>query len=359
MRVKINATHRASKRKRQHLANQLASQPTKVITRLRHAVLFSLKWRCAAWACHAIRACAGMVIFPNTNGCSNQDCFRRMAIQMDTRMIASAEWQMKRRAVYIWDSKKHDASLWLRFSLKPKLLTWNLIFSTLALTFKSSQTVKERTLRWIETNLQLYNWKQQKKEDDQEEYACRTRWEKDRFANLCVNETGEEITCAPTSSSSGKGSKTKTASSAKLDLALAQTVRDWKLLPSHGTQSSGPPWNRFQKKKRWYPDHRFEAYTFRSISFSMRFGTSRVTPQPSKRPVAVGSPIHPQRKPHSCININILRPNLEISKCWQIWFVPCPHLEDQYTSLINPKPPGRGAQTMGTNPVWPSSTDMT
>ena len=122
----------------------------------------------------------------NTNGCSNQDCFRRMAIQMDTRMIASAEWQMKRRAVYIWDSKKHDASLWLRFSLKPKLLTWNLIFSTLALTFKSSQTVKERTLRWIETNLQLYNWKQQKKRGWSRRICMQDSMgkKKDRFANL-------------------------------------------------------------------------------------------------------------------------------------------------------------------------------
>ena len=40
-----------------------------------------LKWRCAAWACQNIRACAGMVIFPT---------------QMDARiMIAPTEWRFK------------------------------------------------------------------------------------------------------------------------------------------------------------------------------------------------------------------------------------------------------------------------
>lgn len=51
------------------------------------------------------------------------------------------------------------------------------------------------------------------KKEHQEEYAG-LHGEKIK-ANLCVNETGEEMkkSLCPTSSSSGKGSKTKTASS--------------------------------------------------------------------------------------------------------------------------------------------------
>ena len=186
---------------------------------------------------------------------------------------------------------------------------------------------KSANLRW--------NWKNQfatiqlETERGWPRRICRTPWKKDRSKPLCFFETGEEIVVPPPH-------------------LLNPRARAARPRP-HPLPSWILPWPKLLEI----------AYSFRSMSFSMRFGASRVTPQPSKWPVAVGSPIHPQRKPHSYININILLPNLEISKCWQIWFVPCPHLEDQYTSLINPKPPGRGAQTMGNNPVWPSSTDMT
>lgn len=208
------------------------------------------KWRCAACACHAIRACAGMVIFPT---------------HMDARiMIALAEWRFKwipewvllqdgkmkrKRERLLWDSKKYDASLWLRFSLKPKLLTWNLIHSTLALAFKSSQTVKECKceMNWNHfATIQLEAAK--KKKDDQEEYAGLDG--KKIEANLCVNETGEEIV-VPHLLILGQGQQDQgrilcqvgsclgpNTWKDRLGFILTQPVRDWKLLPSHGTQSS-------------------------------------------------------------------------------------------------------------------------